>query len=115
MEEDFWTKEENFWTKWVFRLLIAGMAVITVMQSLPRKFVSERVLRSGMAIKDSICYRKPVAVGSILECRNRIVWDNGEEEIVDLPFPLFRREGVRVVERTIKPPYLPPRRKVYYK
>ena len=81
----------------------------------PRKFVSERVLRSGMATENSICYQKPVAFGSILECRTKIEYNNGEEEIVDLPFPLFRREGIRVVERTIKPLYLPPRRKVYYK
>ena len=81
----------------------------------PRKFVSERVLRSGMATENSICYRKPVAVGSILECRNRIVWDNGEEEIVDLPFPLFGGERIEIIEKIIHIPCLPSLRETYLK
>ena len=118
MEEDFWTKEEDFWRKWVFRVLIAGMAVIIVMQSLPplpRKFVSERVLRSGMAIKDSICYRKPVAVGSILECRTELEWEDGEEEIVDLSFPLFGGERIEIIEKIVHIPCLPSLRETYLK
>jgi len=79
----------------------------------PQGFVSERLLRSGIVIENSICRQKVVAVGGA-SCRTRIRWYNGEEEIVDLPFPLFKGEGIEMVERTIHPPYLPLLREVYY-
>ena len=103
-------------------IIAVGFFTCILFYIYPRK-VSVKNLGSGIAIENPICYQKTVAIGGFKNtyqtmCRERVEWHTGkkagEEEVIEVPFPILKGEKVKLYEINIYHYFLPPEKRYEY-
>ncbi len=113
-------KKMDFLGMFLIMLFLLGVGYIFLY--IHPQEVTIKTVDIGIAKVNSSCYQKLIEAGGFkntyeMRCRTRVEWEKKKrEEIVELPFPLLKGEGVAKCEVTLYPYlHLPPRRQMTYR